>query len=138
MPLHCLISAYQLHVLAGRLSPEATYPTAEAVRKTKEFVLTCGDAFSPDYVQKASIAITSMCKWVLALVNRGGGVPMPAQVASVPASVAPAAPATAEAERSSRTGSSAAAAAAAVGEGMEDLIGTTLQRMADQLDVLTV
>jgi hypothetical protein len=30
------------------------------------------------------------------------------------------------------------AAAPAGGNGVEDLIGTTLQRMADQLDILTV
>jgi hypothetical protein len=61
---------------------------------------------------------------------------MPAQVASVPPSVAPSAP-MAPADPPQPT-TAPATAAVAGGEGMEDLIGTTLQRMADQLDILTV
>lgn len=109
--------------------------------KTKEFVLTCGPAFSPDNAKKNSVSVQALCKWVLALVSRDGAavVPMPAQVASVPPSVAPAVPAAAEAAAQPTSGSAAATAATTdVSEGMEDMIGTTLQRMAEQLDVLTV
>ncbi len=60
---------------------------------------------------------------------------MPAQVASVPPSVAPSAP---MAPAQPAQPMSTPAAAPAGGNGVEDLIGTTLQRMADQLDILTV
>jgi hypothetical protein len=67
-------------------------------------------------------------------------VPMPVQVASVPPSVAPS---SAAAAPSAADAAAAAAGAAAGGGGrggdeMEALIGATLQRMAEQLDVLTV
>ena len=133
------------------MSPDATYPTTEAIATTTEFVLSCGESFSPAMVKKCASSIEPVCKWVLAMVNQqpsaaggaggeGAGfasVPMPVQVASVPPSVAPSSAAAAP------SAADAAAAAAAGGGGrggdeMEALIGATLQRMAEQLDVLTV
>jgi hypothetical protein len=137
------------------MSPDATYPTTEAIATTTEFVLSCGESFSPAMVKKCASSIEPVCKWVLAMVNQqpsaaaggaggeGAGfasVPMPVQVASVPPSVAPS---SAAAAPSAADAAAAAAGAAAGGGGrggdeMEALIGATLQRMAEQLDVLTV
>ena len=137
---------------ARRMSPDATYPTTEAIATTTEFVLSCGESFSPAMVKKCASSIEPVCKWVLAMVNQqpsaaggaggeGAGfasVPMPVQVASVPPSVAPSSAAAAPSAADAAAAAAAAGGGGRGGDEMEALIGATLQRMAEQLDVLTV